>query len=139
MLNKFQKQKLEKYFGKEPVVLVYLFGSQAEEKGTPLSDYDFAVLFEENLSRRERFQLRLKYITEVGKIFGSDRVEFLDLAEAPIQFRYSAFRPRKEIFIKDERERVKFEHQTMEEYFERLYYLKRHSLTSLKNIAREGL
>lgn len=139
MLTEFQKQKLKKYFQKEPVLLVYLFGSQAGRRTTPLSDYDFAVLFEENLSPRKRFTLKLKYFGEVGKILGSDKIEFLDLVNAPVHFRYSAFAPRKDIYVKDEGKRVEFEHKTMSEYFDRLYYLRRHSLSSLAKIAKEGL
>jgi len=138
MIDNPARLKLKKYFQNQPVVLVYLFGSQAEGKTTPLSDYDFAVLFENNLSPKECFERKLEYITELGKILGTDKIEILKLNTAPANFRYSAFAPRQEIYVRDEGKRIDFEQKTMAEYFDRLYYLRRHSLNSLKTIAKEG-
>lgn len=146
MIINLQKKKISQYFArlsadraKQPVELVYLFGSQTEGKTTPLSDYDFAVLFAHNLDKKSRFNLKLKFIIDLGEILESDKVEILDLNEAPASFRYSAFAPRQEIYIKDEVKRVDFEFQTLGEYFDRQYFLRRHSLTSLASIAKEGL
>jgi predicted nucleotidyltransferase len=138
-MKKSQRLKLKKYFQTQPVELVYLFGSQAEGRTTPLSDYDFAVLFKENLSSSKRFERKLRYITDLGKILSTDKVEILDLNSAPPNFRFAAFAPRQEIYVKDEEKRVDFEFQTMEEFFDRLYYLRRHALVSLAKIAKEGL
>lgn len=139
MISTGEKAKISQYFVRQPVELVYLFGSQAERKTTPLSDYDFAILFGENISKKNRFDLKLKFMADLGEILGSDKVEILDLNEAPATFRYSAFASRQEIYIGDEAKRVDFEHRAMSEYFDRLYYLRRHSLNSLANIAKEGL
>lgn len=138
MITELQKQKIFQYFRQQPVELVYLFGSQTEGKTTPLSDYDFAVLFAENLRPKQRFDLKLKFMGDLGEILGTDKVEILDLNQAPATFRYSAFAPRREIYVRDEAKRVDFEHQTMSEYFDRQYFLRRHSLNSLANIAKEG-
>ncbi|MGB9706928.1 MAG: type VII toxin-antitoxin system MntA family adenylyltransferase antitoxin [Microgenomates group bacterium] len=138
MITNFQKQKISQYFSKQPVELVYLFGSQAEGRVTSLSDYDFAVLFAENLSPEQRFDLKLKFMGDLGEILGTDKVEVLDLNQAPAAFRYSAFAPRQEIYVRNEAKRVDFETQTMSDYFDRQYFLRRHSLNSLANIAKEG-
>lgn len=145
MISDRQKEEISRYFaclpaGKasQPVELVYLFGSQAEGETTPLSDFDFSVLFVDSLSKKECFDLKLKFMADLGEILGSDKVEILDLNEAPVTYRYSAFAPRQEIYVKDEAKRVDFEQQTMSEYFDRLYYLRRHSLNSLASIAKEG-
>jgi len=138
-MKKSQQLKLKNYFRNQPVELVYLFGSQAEGKITPLSDYDFAVLFRKDLSSSERFEQKLKYIADLGKLLSTDKVDVLDLNSAPPSFRFAAFAPRQEIYVKDERKRVEFEFRAMEEHFDRLYYLRRHALTSLEKIAKEGL
>lgn len=139
MISLTQRQKISQYFNHQPVELVYLFGSQAKGKTTPLSDYDFAVLFTHNLDKKSRFNLKLKFMADLGEILGSDKAEILDLNEASASFRYSAFAPRQEIYIKDEAKRVDFEFQTLGEYFDRQYFQRRHSLNSLASIAREGL
>ncbi|HUS60519.1 MAG TPA: nucleotidyltransferase domain-containing protein [Nevskiaceae bacterium] len=138
MLSLLQKKKIKNYFANQPVELVYLFGSQASGKTKPLSDYDLAVLFQKGLSPKRRFNLRLDYIGALGGILKSDRVEILDLNSAPPTFRYSALAPRQEIYVKNEKKRVEFEHKTMSDYFDRLFYLNRHTLNSLTTIAKEG-
>lgn len=139
MLTKTQKQKIKKYFARQPVDLVYLFGSQATGRIAPLSDFDFAVLFNKKVDKSERFDLKLKYMGDLGSILKTDKVEILDLNEAPLYFRYSAIAPRADLVVKSEAKRIDFEHKTMSEYFDRLYYLKRHTKYSLENIAERGL
>lgn len=139
MISRAQKQKISQYFSHQPVELVYIFGSQAKGRETPLSDYDFAVLFDSDLSKKARFGLKLRFMADLGQILGSDKVEILDLDQAPVNFRYAAFSPRGEVYIKSENKRIDFEHQVMKEYFDQLYYLHRHSLASLATIAKEGL
>lgn len=139
MITDLQKEKLSQYFQNQPVELVYLFGSQAGGRTTLLSDYDLAVLFNRGLDKKARFDLKLKFMADLGEVFASDKVEILDLNDAPAAFRYSAFAPRQEIFIKDEEKRINFEFQTMNEYFDRQFYLQRHSANNLATIAKEGL
>lgn len=139
MITDSQKQKINQYFRRQPVELVYFFGSHANGRPTPLSDYDFAVLFNRGLNRKTRFDLKLQFMADLGEILSTDKVEILDLDQAPASFRYSVLIPRQEIYVKSETERVDFEHQTMREYFDQIYYLRRHSMASLTSIAKEGL
>lgn len=138
MLTQSQKQKIKKYFADQPVDVVYLFGSQATGKVTALSDYDFAVLFKEDVDKGKRFDLKLKYMRDLGTILKTEKVEVLDLNQAPLFFRYSAFAPRQDLLVKDELKRIEFEQRSMSEYFDRLYYLKRHTRYSLAHIAEKG-
>lgn len=138
MLMQKQLDQIKEYFTTQPVDVVYLFGSQATGKATPLSDFDFAVLFKENISQGKRFDLKLKYMGDLGIILRTDTVEILDLNQAPLYFRYSAIAPRIDLVVKNEPERIDFEQKTMSEYFDRLYYLKRHTKISLANIAERG-
>ena len=129
------EEKLEKL----GVAGIYLFGSQATGKIHPGSDYDFGVVFSEDISKKDRFDKRLEYMGRLGKIVGSDHVEVIDLNQSPVFLQYSVISPRKDIYIKDEKNRIAFEHTTLSNYFDRFFYLRRHTINSLATTAREGL
>ena len=139
MLNFLKIKSIKKYFTHEPVAVVYLFGSQATGKTNHRSDYDFGVIFLENMSKKERFNKRLEYMGFLGKIVRCDNIEVIDLKESPVFLQYSAIFPRKDIYIKDEKERIAFEHSTLSSYFDRFFYLRRHTINSLATTAKEGL
>lgn len=139
MITKQQEQKIKDYFASQPVELVYLFGSQATGKTTPLSDYDFAVLFQKNLGKNKRFDLRLKYMGDLGIILKSDEVEVLDLNDASLYFRYAAIAPRHDLYVVDEKERALFEAETTSLYFDEAYFLKQNTFYSLPSIAKTAV
>ena len=136
MLTQKQLNQLKKYFTTQPVDVVYLFGSQATGKVTPLSDFDFAVLFKKNLSSSDCFDLRLKMTVDLGGILNVDQVDVVDLEKAPIVLKYSAVSPKKEIYTADNNRRVIFEAETNSHYFDYAYYLKENTKNSLLSIAR---
>lgn len=136
MLTQAQKQKIKKYFAGQPVDLVYLFGSRAIGKANKLSDYDFAVLFKLGLSASKRFDLRLRFMGEVGKILKRDDVEVVDLEAAPLALRYSAIAPKQEIYVANNSRRVIFEAETTSRYFDEVYFIKQNTFYSLPSIAR---
>ncbi len=139
MITGPQKEKIGEFAAQKPIELVYLFGSQASGETKPYSDYDFAVLFDQNLDKKARFEERLAIISFLTQLLGTDKVDVIDLALAPPALRYEAIAPRVVIFTKSEDERVTFEQKSLAEYFDRLYYLRRHTQNSLPTIAREGL
>ena len=72
LLNKLFSQYKE-------IKLVYLFGSRADNKSSPRSDYDFAVYFDEKTGSAKRFSIRLMLITELMKIFKTDKIDVVVL------------------------------------------------------------
>lgn len=136
MLTPFQRQKIKEYFAKQPVEVVYLFGSQATGKANKLSDVDFAVLFKPSLSSSKRFDLRLEFMSELGRILKRDDAEVVDLEEAPVALRYSAIAPRHQIYIADDDKRAVFEAETTSRYFDELYFIKQNTYYSLSSIAK---
>lgn len=139
MITQEQRDKIREFAREKPIQLVYLFGSYAQKEAKALSDYDFAILFNDTLKDEERFNLKLEAIVYLAKLLGDDRVDVLDLNVSPPAFRYAAIAPRQDIYAKSELVRVEFEKRAMSEYFDRLYYLKRHTMASLSSIAKEGL
>ncbi|HEX9722318.1 MAG TPA: nucleotidyltransferase domain-containing protein [Candidatus Paceibacterota bacterium] len=73
-----QKSKLEKVAQKYQLELVLLFGSQVTGKTHKESDYDVAYLGQRKLSFEE--QLRLD--VDLMPVFGSDRVDIVDIRKA---------------------------------------------------------
>lgn len=61
------------------IKLGYLFGSQATGNTGPLSDYDFAVYFDEKLEKKHRFEKRIELQQEIVKILGTDKVDVVSL------------------------------------------------------------
>lgn len=129
--------KLKSYFSKQPVELVYLFGSVAEKREKPYSDIDFAVLFDKELSSQERFDLKLKIIGYLCSILKTDKIDVVDLKEASPFLKFEAIKNRREIYIKIESKRVDFEKKVLSEYFDMQYYLKRHIAQGLINLKKE--
>src|SRR4030042_5852533 len=118
MIKPKQLNQLKKYFSTMPVEVVYLFGSQANGKATKLSDADFAVLFKEKLSGDERFDLKLEMTTKLCGILKKERVDVVDLMEAPVAMQYHALFPKNLIFIKNDRRMINFERKAVKMYLD---------------------
>lgn len=129
--------KLKSYFSNQPVLLVYLFGSVAKGLERETSDVDFAVLFEKELSGQKRFDLKLKIISDLCSILKTEKVDVVDLKEATPFLKFEAIKPRHEIFIRDEIERVEFERRVLSEYLDTQYYLRRHIDKGLQDLKQE--
>jgi len=106
------------YLEDTPVLVAYLFGSQACGKPHPRSDIDIAVLLQEGLSSLERQRWRLALIARLSRAFRTDDVDVVVLNEAPPMLRYEVIRPRHILFCRDEGARVAFEVRTMQEWFD---------------------
>lgn len=128
---------LQDYFNSKPISLVYLLGSQATGKVKPYSDTDIAVLFDTKLTSSQRMSLRIELISDIMKILKKDNIELIDLNDATPFFRYETIKHRKEIFVKEEKLRIDFETKALSEYFDRQYYLKRHSATGMEKLKEE--
>ena len=139
MLTNSKKAQIIEFVKNKPVEVVYVFGSHADGRVSPLSDYDFAVLFDEQISSSERFDLKLDLITFLSRLLKTDKVDVVDLNTAPIAFRYSAIKPRMDIYIRSKIKRNEFELKTLQEFLDRVYYIKRHTRESLKLFAKYGL
>lgn len=81
---------MEKYFSQlnnlfsqhKEIKLVYLFGSRAKSKTSPLSDYDFAVYFDQDLNSNRLKELVLSLISEISSILKSEKIDLVVLNQA---------------------------------------------------------
>lgn len=131
------REKLRNYFQDKQITLAYLLGSQTSEKTKPYSDIDIAILFDKALSDKERFEKRIEMISELCVILETDALDLIDLASASPVLQFEAVKARNELFVCNEKTRVAFETAVLSDYFDRQYYLKRHTMLGMENLRRE--
>ncbi|MDI3531356.1 MAG: uncharacterized protein PWP60_1205 [Candidatus Atribacteria bacterium] len=122
-------EKLIPVFESYPEIkLVYLFGSRATGKHSPLSDCDFAVYLDTDSFKRMH-DIRFELYDRIGRILKEDNVDIviLNLVESP-EFKYLIIKEGKLIF---EREpyKVLVEPGILNEYFDFQMLLRRYGLT----------
>jgi len=124
-INKEQQNKLDKILESREVIFAYLFGSQATENAVANSDVDIAVMFDKKLSEDERFQRRLKLMSELPKIFAGKKVEVVSLNDTrDILFKFAIVQPGKIIFKKDYDALLDFDLKTTNDYYDFKPFLK---------------
>ena len=103
--------------GETDVVLAYLFGSRATGLFTSFSDVDVGVILKDGTTGyyldRER-ELSVALMLKLGM----DPVDVTILNAAGPELRYKVISDGKPIFCREEKERVRFEEQTMLDYFD---------------------
>lgn len=130
-------KSLKEYFKNKSVRLVYLMGSQASGQTKPYSDVDMAVLFDQNLSTKQRFDVRIELLSDLTKFLGTDNVDLIDLQNASPVFAYEAIKHRKELYVQNEDTRVDFETKALANYFDQKYYLSRHAILGMGKLKEE--
>ena len=138
MLSKKQREKLNKIFLKQGVVLAYLFGSAAKKKLSPLSDIDIAILFSEKIKRDEYFDKELQVASEVGSLFKIERVDVINLKTLRNPFlRHRAVFEGILLFLKNKKLKFQIESETMKEY-EDTKYLRETAFALMTKRIKEG-
>ena len=122
-------EKLKKIFRKNPAIgLVYFFGSRATGKGGPLSDYDFAVYFDDR-DKKKMFKMKCGLASEISRLLKTDEVDVVVLNTTEnSELKYQIISEGKVIF---EREPFKIivEPRILNEYFDFRAMLRRYGLT----------
>lgn len=131
------KNQLYAYFKNQPVELAYLFGSQASGKVKPLSDIDFAVLFAENLTDQERFELKIKILGDLSEMLKTDKIDLVDLKAAPAFLQFEVIKKRSEVFVRNENARIDFETKALFNFFDRQYFANRHTRMGISDLKKE--
>jgi len=124
MITDDQKNQIIEVVKNLPVEVLYLFGSQATNTANSLSDFDFAVIFSENIDKHARFKHILHLISDFSEIL-QKKTDVLDLSEVPIRFQYEALKPRMDIYVKNKFIRDNFENDVLRNYYDQMYYLKK--------------
>jgi len=132
--------KLVEFLSKqEHVKLAYLYGSVAEGKRGKLSDVDIAVFLDESLNKKERFDLQLKFISELTGILKTDRVDLVIMNDAPLSLKYEIIKANHPLLVRDEGEKIDLEHGILSRYLDWRYYEKRWAAEFLRKVAEKGI
>ncbi len=123
----------------EHVRLAYLFGSVAKGKAGKLSDVDIAVLLDESLNKKQRFDLQLELISDVSGLLKTDKIDLVVINEAPLSLKFEIIKANYPLFVRDRMEKIDFEQMVMSRYLDRRYYEKRASSEFLKKVAVKGI
>ena len=134
-----QDKRVVEFLSKQKrVKLAYLFGSVAEGKEGKLSDVDLAVFLDESLSKKERFNLQLKLISELTSILKTDRIDLTVMNNAPLLLKYNIIKHGK-ILKGDKETKIKVESGILSDYLDMKYYIDRHTNLAINRIAKRGL
>lgn len=120
MKNVFErnKEKLIKYIKeKENIIAIYLFGSFADGSYNEKSDIDLAVLYE----KKYDFTLHVSDMIDIEKIFENTKVDYIDLEEVNLFFRFSILKNGKIIYVKNEEKLYDYIHRTQISYIDMKY------------------
>ncbi len=122
-------EKVIPIFAKYPEIkLAYFFGSRAEKREGPKSDYDFAVYLEEK-DRKKMFDIKSLLMDDLSRALETDKVDIvvLNTAESP-EIKYRIIKDGKLIYEK-EPYRILVEPRILQTYFDFHQMLVRHGLT----------
>ena len=104
----------------DSIAALYLFGSYAEGRQTPLSDIDLAVLFDVSIAKEASFSERLRLLGELSSCLGTDAVELVVLNEAPPPLGYRVTRDGELLYASDKADSqiVNYKVKTWDRYFD---------------------
>jgi predicted nucleotidyltransferase len=132
-------QRICGYFSRCPeVVAVYLFGSQAKGKARNRSDIDIAILLEDGSDSHRYFDLMLKHMEELERIY-NNRVDVVILNNARPLLQHQVLMYGKLLYERNRQARVRFEVSSRKIYFDIKPALEEQSKALFKRIKEVGL
>jgi predicted nucleotidyltransferase len=104
--------------GKYPVQLIYLHGSTAAGRATPISDIDLAIVAHPGVAPAAYLELELELEIYFCKILKTDRVDARIINLAPLGIKGQILTKGILAFSRDDFFRVEFETETRTRYFD---------------------
>jgi len=121
------------------VELAYLYGSTVEEKEGKLSDIDIGVYLTEKLNKSDRFNLRLKLLSEISSLLKTDKIDLVIMNDTQIALNFEIIKANSPIFIRSREKKIDVEHKIMSKYLDRRYYDLRATEIFLSKVREKGL
>jgi len=126
-------QAMKKYA--PSLVALYLFGSCVNGKTRPLSDIDIAILIS---SENNDCYLETKVLMDLMTVLKTEKVDLVNLNEAPLHIQYGVLRNKKVIFSSDNTKRIDFETKVIKEYLDFKHIREVHNQLFLQRIGLGG-
>lgn len=108
----------ERFSAFPQVEVLYLYGSRAGGRVSPLSDVDLAVLLSESTKKKELLDVRLALIGEATEALKTDEIDLQVLNEIPVQAQYAILKNTKVLYCRNEFKRVEFEGDVVSRYLD---------------------
>lgn len=122
-----------------PVEFAYLFGSQARGTAGVTSDTDVAVYLRDGLTQSRRWSAEDSVAQALHRIgIPTDRLDLVVLNRVGLLLRFRVIRDGRLLFERAPAQRIQFEAQTMQRYFDWQYYAERGARMAIDRIARHG-
>ena len=131
---------LRSFFETERYVeLAYLYGSTAEKKEGKLSDIDIGVYLNDKLDKNERFNLRLKLLSDLSLLLKTDKVDLVIINDTQVALNFEIIKANSPIFIRNREKKIELEQKIMSKYLDRRYYDLRAMEIFLSKVREKGL
>jgi len=115
----------------QDVLVLYLFGSGAQNRLQPLSDLDFGILLSRRLDKKQRFEKQIDF-------FGTDEIDLVILNDAPPRFAFNILKHGKILFLRDKKAIIDFREQVSNYYLDFKYFREDFDRTFLEGIGYHG-
>lgn len=104
----------------EDIISLYLFGSYAEGKQTPVSDIDLAVLLDRDFPQNSYFEKKLTLLSTMTSLLKTDEVDLVILNHVPPALSYRILSKGRLLFEKTDQksQRVSFQVRICDWYFD---------------------
>ena len=121
LLNKIDiiEEILKEYFkGRDEILFAYIFGSLATRTSNKLSDIDIAIFIDvKKINEKDyRYGYQAEILTDLMQRLKTNKVDLVILNSAPVLLKHRVIYFGKLIYSIDERERVKFQVDTINRY-----------------------
>lgn len=117
------------------IELAYWFGSRAMGKGTPLSDWDFAVKYNKDTTWKEQLNIR----SSIADSLETDAIDLVDWDQAPLSLRYAVVQEGILLISRNESLRVDLETETRSRYWDFEPCLQEYQEAFFRRVVERGL
>jgi uncharacterized protein len=104
------------------ITALFIYGSVVENKLSPLSDIDIALLLDSTLNKKELFDLHLNLIGMVLDLLSIEEVDLQLLNTAPPRFIHNILKGAKLLFCNNRNHLIDFISKNRLEYLDFIYY-----------------
>lgn len=122
---------IKKILAKHSVLFAYLFGSYATGLSGKLSDLDIAVFFDKKLSPKERFDKKIKIMSDISALLKKDEIDVVVLNDAYPLLEHRIIKQGELLFSSSEKERVEYEVRATMRYLDFKFFLEKYTEETL--------